>query len=155
MSPTYVTEVRAFGELTTDELYGLLRLRSEAFVVEQACVYQDLDGLDAAALHLLTTGEDGLAAYARLLPPGTPGYDAAAGIGRVVTAAAYRGAGLGRQLVRRGVGECQRRWPGRDVVLHAQSHLLAFYGSCGFRSEGDEYLETGLPHRVMRLAAKS
>ena len=146
------TEVRAFTQLSLTELYDLLRLRSEVFVVEQDCAYQDLDGRDPGAFHVLTTDARGLLAYTRLLPPGALHADACA-IGRVIAVRHARGEGHGRRIMRRSIRECHGRWPGRDIVIHAQSYLLRFYGGLGFVAEGEEFLEDGLPHFSMRLSA--
>ena len=143
------TEVLAFDRLTVRRLYEALRLRSAVFVVEQDCAYQDLDGLDESALHVLTSDARGLVAYTRLLPPGTAHRDACA-IGRVITAASARGEGLGRDVMQRSVRECRARWPGRDIVIHAQAYLTRFYRGFGFVAEGPEFLEDGLPHVRMR-----
>ena len=146
------TDILAFDELSPRALYEVLRLRSAVFVVEQDCAYQDLDGLDERAGHVLVPDARGLVAYARVLPPGTA-HGHACALGRVITAAAARGEGLGRHVVRRGIDECRRRWPAHDVVIHAQTYLLRFYRSLGFAEEGAEFLEDGLPHIAMRLAA--
>ena len=144
------TEVLAFDALSLRQLYDLLRLRSAVFVVEQDCVYEDADGLDEGALHVLTTDARGLVGYTRLLAPGTSHAEASA-IGRVVTAPEARGEGLGRAVVTRSIGECRRRWPQSDILIHAQSYLLDFYAALGFVAEGEEFLEDGLPHFRMRL----
>lgn len=155
MSACAKTEIVAFDALGVERLYEVLRLRSAVFVVEQDCVYQDLDGLDQDALHVLTTDQRGLVAYTRLLAPqhAHQESDHAGGcaIGRVIVSAQARGVGHGRAIMQVSIGECQRRWPGVDIVLHAQSYLLDFYGSLGFVVEGEEFLEDGIPHRVMRL----
>ena len=137
-----------FEELSVRQLYDVLALRSEVFVVEQNCVFQDIDGLDPQTWHLL--GEDGgkLAAYTRLIPPGVKAPDAL--IGRVVTAPAARGGGTGRLLMTEAVAQCERLWPGQAITLHAQAHLERFYGSFGFEPAGAQYLEDGIPHIEMR-----
>ena len=145
-------QLRRFDGLSPRELYGVLRLRAEVFVVEQACAYQDLDGLDDRSLHLTQHGPDRLTGYARLLPPGLDFADACA-IGRIVTAPAVRRRGLGRPLVARAIAECVARWPQRPIKLHAQTYLLDFYGEFGFRPYGEEFLEDGLPHYHMARAA--
>lgn len=138
-----------FAELGTQPLYDLLALRSQVFVVEQNCVFLDIDGLDPLTLHLLGTGDDGvLRAYARLIPPGVKAPDAL--IGRVVTAPAARGGGSGRALMAEAVAQCERLWPGHAVTLHAQAHLERFYGSFGFVPVGEPYIEDGIPHIEMR-----
>jgi ElaA protein len=139
-----------FAELGVERLYDALALRSEVFVVEQQCVFLDIDGLDRQTLHLLGEGDDGrLLAYARLIPPGVKGGDAL--IGRVVTSPAARGSGAGRALMAEAVAQCQRLWPGQPITLHAQAHLDRFYASFGFQPVGHPYIEDGIPHIEMRL----
>jgi len=141
-----------FDELTVRQLYDMLALRSQVFVVEQNCVFLDIDGLDPQTLHLLGTGDDGaLKAYARLIPPGLKAPDAV--IGRVVTSPAVRGGGTGRVLMAEAVAQCERLWPGHAITLHAQAHLERFYGSFGFMPVGDQYIEDGIPHIEMRKAS--
>ncbi|HEY9107546.1 MAG TPA: GNAT family N-acetyltransferase [Roseateles sp.] len=138
-----------FDELTVRQLHDLLKLRSEVFVVEQNCVFLDIDGLDPKTWHLLGTGDDGrLLAYTRLIPPGVKAPDAL--IGRVVTSPAVRGGGTGRALMAESVAQCERLWPGRAITLHAQAHLERFYGSFGFMQSGEPYIEDGIPHLEMR-----
>lgn len=140
--------------LDRDELYDLLQLRSAVFVVEQHCPYLDLDGKDRAdgAWHLLGRGADGaLLAYLRLLPPGLS-YDDPS-FGRVVTAPAARGGGLGDALVEEALRHAARLWPGRALTIGAQAHLARFYGKHGFSAFGAPYDEDGIPHLHMRRAA--
>ena len=139
---------RRWEELDTDELYGLLRLRQEVFVVEQACAYQDLDGLDSSSLHLLATVGEALAGYIRLLPPGLQ-YQELPAIGRVVTSPAFRGQGLGRPLMEEGWLRSQVLWGPTPVKLGAQSYLQDFYNSLGYRVCGPGYDEDGIPHLPM------
>ncbi|PTT86881.1 hypothetical protein DBR42_12830, partial [Pelomonas sp. HMWF004] len=111
-----------FAELGVQPLYDVLALRSEVFVVEQQCVFLDIDGLDPLTWHLLGHGDDDtLKAYARLIPPGLKAADAL--IGRVVTAPTARGGGTGRALMAEALAHCERLWPARAVTLHAQAHL--------------------------------
>lgn len=136
-----------FEDLAVDVLYGILRLRSEVFVVEQHCVYLDPDGRDdePAAWHLWVEEEGEVVVAGRLLQEPTGGWR----IGRVATAPAARGRGLAGALVRRAVELCGDE---RPVELHAQSHLVEWYRSLGFEPAGGEYLEDGIPHTPMRLA---
>lgn len=144
--------LEAFNRLRPDELYALIALRSAVFVVEQNCVYQDLDGVDPLALHLWfgtvnTEGQSPEAlAVARLIPPGV--LYAEASIGRVATAAAVRRTGLGRALFQRALDETHHRWPG-PVRIMAQSYLKQFYSEFGFSPVGSEFLEDGIPHYYM------
>lgn len=138
-----------FDELGVRQLYELLALRSEVFVVEQHCVFLDIDGLDPLTWHLLGSGDDGaLKAYARLIPPGMKAPDAL--IGRVVTAPTARGGGTGRALMAEAVAQCERLWPRHAITLHAQAHLERFYAGFGFVPVGEQYIEDGIPHIEMR-----
>jgi ElaA protein len=136
-----------FGDLSLDDLYDALALRCRVFILEQG-PYQDPDGLDRVAWHLL--GRDGsgtLQAYLRLLDPGA--RYAEPSMGRVITAPEVRGSGLGRSLVAEGVARCEVLWPGRGHRISAQAHLQDFYGGFGFRPVGDPYLEDDIPHQEM------
>ena len=145
-------KIKRFEALSLQELYSTLQLRSEVFVVEQNCVYQDHDGVDLRALHLWCgTPEAGertteALAVARLIPPGVLYTEAS--IGRVATAAAVRRTGLGRVLFQRALDETAQRWPG-PVRIMAQSYLTRFYSAFGFSPVGDEFLEDGIPHFYM------
>lgn len=138
----------SFSELSTAQLYEILRLRSEVFVVEQDCVYQDMDGLDQSSLHLCEWDEHKLLAYTRLLAPGVDFEDAAA-IGRIITRPSVRRKGHGRPIIQASIAECKRRWPEAPIKIHAQTYLLEFYGEFGFKPYGEEFLEDGLPHHFM------
>lgn len=148
-----------WATLDADRLYALLRLRAEVFVVEQDCAFQDLDDYDRVAWHLLGwqpapgpfpgPGAAGrLLAYARLLPPGA--RYAEASVGRLVTAPAVRGTGLGRRLMTESLRQCRKRWPG-PVRIGAQQRLRRFYESFGFCVDGAPYLEDGIAHVEMLL----
>jgi ElaA protein len=139
----------AFNELNVHTLYQLLRLRSEVFVVEQDCVYQDMDNRDQAAHHLLAFDQDGqVQACLRLLPPGVA-YEGHAAIGRIVTSAALRGQGAGRPMLRNAIEKARQRYPNTPLKLSGQQHLRAFYESMGFKAIGEPYLEDGIPHLEM------
>lgn len=135
-----------FAELTGTQLYGILKLRTDVFVVEQHCAYPELDGRDAepATIHLwIADDRDGaVAACARLLTE----TDGNRRIGRVATRADRRGAGLAGTLLTAALDLCT----GAEVVLSAQAHLTAFYGRYGFVVAGPEYMDDGIPHRPMR-----
>ncbi|MGL5326049.1 MAG: GNAT family N-acetyltransferase [Aeromonas sp.] len=143
--------LKPWSELTTDELYELLSLRAEVFVVEQRCPFQDLDGLDRreGVWHLLGYRGELLAAYARIMAPGI-GDESGAAIGRVVTSPRARGDGLGHQLIGEAVQACEVRWPTHSIWLGAQAHLQGFYGQHGFVAEGEGYVEDDIPHIGMR-----
>ncbi len=139
-----LSEIKTFDELSTSELYELLSLRAEVFVLEQQCAYQDLDGKDQKALHILGRNEDRLLAYARVFEPGF--YFEEASIGRIVVAPGYRSEGLGKEIVLEAEKAIIRFYGGGPVKLSAQSYLQKFYSELGYRSIGEEYLEDGIPH---------
>lgn len=142
---------KAFNEISATELYQILQLRSEVFVVEQNCVYQDIDGKDLKSLHLWAQNEKGkVLSYCRILPPGVS-YDYPA-IGRVVSSQDFRGMGLSREAMKKSIDKIFQMYPqsGR-ITLSAQLYLEKFYTSLGFRREGDVYDEDGIPHIQMSL----
>lgn len=135
-----------FHQLSLTELYALMALRQEVFVVEQKCPYLDADGKDLQAHHLMGYDEQGrLLAYSRLLPRGVsyPGYPS---FGRVVTAPSIRGGGQGRPLMEKTLEWMERLYGRGTIKISAQSYLIPFYESLGFRIVGEEYLEDGIPH---------
>lgn len=140
-----------FAELGVDNLYDALALRCRVFILEQG-PYQDPDGLDRYAWHLLgRDAGDVLQAYLRVVDPGFK-YDEPS-IGRVITAPEARGTGLGRELMTEGIRRCEAAWPGRGIRISAQAHLHGFYGSLGFDGVGEPYLEDDIPHLEMLKAA--
>ncbi|MBK9384474.1 MAG: GNAT family N-acetyltransferase [Planctomycetes bacterium] len=144
--------LRAFAELTTEELYEILAARAEVFVVEQSCAYLDIDQLDRAALHLWApppNEDQRVGAYLRILPPGAR-YAEEVAIGRVLTRGSQRGVGWGRALIAEGVRIACARWPEHDLKLGAQTHLTHLYAEFGFAVCGPGFLEDGIPHTEMR-----
>lgn len=140
--------LKKFVDLTPYELYAILQLRNEVFVVEQNCVFQDADDKDQASYHLMGFMENKLVAYTRLLPPGT-GYTEAS-IGRVVTSPSVRRGGAGRELMKRSISTCHELFGNGPIKIGAQLYLKAFYESFGFRQISDVYLEDGIDHIYMR-----
>jgi len=138
---------RTFAELSQAQLYALLRLRQEVFVVEQHCIYLDLDGLDQDARHMLCMLDDRLLAYQRCLAPGLSYPESS--LGRIVVSPGARGRQLGRALVQRGVDFNIRHWPRADIRINAQAYLRGFYTDLGFVAAGEEYVEDGIPHVQM------
>jgi ElaA protein len=134
----------AWTDLTPDVLYAFLRLRSAIFVVEQDCVFPEMDGRDPQCEHLC--GWDGaeLVAYLRLVPPAV--RTAEISLGRVVVAQPARGAGLGRAAMHEGLARCAQRYPGQPVKVSAQQHLEEFYRGLGFARVGEPYDEDGIRH---------
>lgn len=137
-----------FSELDAAGLYAILALRQAVFAVEQACAYQDADGIDPHCWHLSGLDEQGrLLAYLRLVDAGVKYAEPS--IGRVVTAPSVRRTGLGRELMTQGLAGHERWWPGRPNRISAQARLEAFYQGLGYRRQGDNYLEDGIPHLEM------
>lgn len=147
MTASVSWQAKPYADLSLDELYELLQLRSQVFVIEQDCVYLDPDGKDRhpQAVHLLGRAGDGrLAAYLRILPAGLS-YPQVS-FGRVLTAADFRGQGLGGPMLEAALIEIERRWPGADIQIGAQAHLQAYYGRYGFVPSSEPYVEDGIPH---------
>ncbi|MBV4488517.1 GNAT family N-acetyltransferase [Pseudomonas sp. SWRI153] len=138
------------SDLGKEQLYALLKLRSDVFVVEQKCAYPDLDGqdLDGDTHHLMGWENDQLMAYLRLLDPESQGGDVV--IGRVITAPAGRGKGVGHEMMEQALKQAEKHWPHMPIYLSAQAHLQGYYGKYGFEVAGEEYLEDGIPHIGMR-----
>ena len=139
--------IKDFKELSTQELYDLLQLRSEIFVVEQNCVYQDIDGKDQEALHLLGYKNNVLVAYTRCFPPGV--YFEEPAIGRVLVRRSERMNSYGHEIMKASIEALEQRFPGTSIKLSAQTYLQAFYESHGFQKSGEGYLEDGIPHIPM------
>jgi len=141
--------LKKFSELSTSELYDLLQLRSEVFVVEQKCAYQDLDGKDKDALHLIAKINEETVAYARLFAPGISHKEAA--IGRVVVSGKTRGKEYGKELMKKAIELIFKEFNTDEIIISAQKYLEKFYTQLGFVSEGEPYPEDDIPHIKMRL----
>lgn len=146
----------SFKQLDSQTLYDILRVRIDVFVVEQTCYYPDLDGLDCLddTIHVYAKDGDKVLAYLRCMAPGVA-YDNDSAIGRVVTAADARGTGLGHELIKRGIAACEKAWPEYAIHLSAQEHLQKYYGSHGFETVTDMYLEDNIPHVGMVRAVQN
>ena len=140
---------RSFNQLTNLELYQLLKLRQDVFVLEQQCLYPELDNEDFNHWHLLGYEGDNLAAYLRLIPPEHHKSGCVA-IGRVVTQHDYRGFGLGYDLIKKAIKFSEKEFPGVVLFLSAQQHLKQFYQGFGFSAISKGYLEDGIPHIDMK-----
>ena len=140
---------REYEKLTLSELYELLKLRASVFVVEQDCPYQDLDGKDLQATHLLGYKKK-LIAYSRIFPPGTVDKEHAS-IARIITIKQERGKGIGFKLVKKSVTFCREHFGDQIIKISAQVYLKKFYNQCGFVEKGKIYLEDGIPHCSMYL----
>jgi ElaA protein len=141
--------VKKFDELTNTELYDLLRLREEVFIVEQNCIFQDIDNKDQFAWHVMGKTDGRLAAYTRLLPAGRSFQEAS--IGRVVTSQFARGSGIGKKLMDISIAELYRLMGKQTIKIGAQLYLKSFYESFGFQQTGDKYMEDGIEHIEMLL----
>jgi len=139
--------IKPFKELTPDELYAIMRLRNEVFVVEQNCVYQDADNKDPRCYHLMLLNNDELIAYARLLPQGLS-YEEMS-IGRVISSPKARGTGAGRLLMKTAIEQCALIFGEGSIKIGAQAYLSNFYASFGFKEVGEIYDEDGIPHITM------
>ncbi len=142
--------VKTFEELSTEELYQMLRLRSAVFVVEQDCVYQDVDNRDQKALHVIGKKGGEIVAYTRIFKPGD--YFQNVSIGRVVVSQDQRKYGLGKQIMQASLAAIEQKFTNKPIEISAQSYLLKFYTELGFNAFGEEYLEDGIPH--MRMLKK-
>ncbi|HJO10619.1 MAG: GNAT family N-acetyltransferase [Gammaproteobacteria bacterium] len=138
-----------FGQLTNHQLYALLQLRTEVFVMEQNCAYQDMDDLDQKAFHVQGLRDGKLICYGRLLAPGVKYAEPA--IGRIICILAMRREGLGRLLMYKTMAYCEELWPGQAIRISAQHHLESFYNEFGFTAVSEPYMEDGIPHIEMLI----
>ncbi|MBO9573828.1 MAG: GNAT family N-acetyltransferase [Chitinophagaceae bacterium] len=143
----YKQSLKHFKDLTPAELYAIIRLRNEVFVVEQNCVYQDADNKDIYCYHLMVYSDNILVAYARLVPPGLS-YEEMS-IGRVVTSNPVRGKGVGKLLMESAIAGCYKVYGKSDIRIGAQLYAKPFYAALGFKETGDIYDEDGIEHIEM------
>ncbi|PHX61689.1 MAG: GNAT family N-acetyltransferase [Flavobacteriales bacterium] len=141
-------KIKPFLELSTNELYAILQLRSEVFVVEQNCVYQDIDGKDQKAIHVLGYSEGILVAYSRLFKP--KDYFEFSSIGRVIVKASHRDKKFGHELMRVSIGAITTLFQETKITISAQLYLQKLYESHGFVVVGESYLEDDIPHIEMK-----
>lgn len=141
-------EIKRFNELSALELYSVLQLRSEVFVVEQNCVYQDIDGKDAKAIHLLGNYNGEIVAYVRIFKPGD--YFEQASIGRVVVKQMYRDRKWGYNLMKEAIQATQTVFNETKITISAQLYLKKFYENLGFNQTSEMYLEDDIPHIEMK-----
>lgn len=146
---TMTVEVKKFEELSVNELYAILQLRAGVFVVEQKCAYQDLDGNDQKALHIIGTKNAELVAYTRIFKPVANSHVCC--IGRVVVRDSQRTHGYGRMIMKASLEAVNTYFKETSLQLSAQIYLRKFYKSLGFREVGEEYMEDGIPHIKMIL----
>lgn len=140
-------EIKKFHELSIQELYDILQLRSEVFVVEQDCIYQDLDGKDVKALHIIGYKNNKIVAYTRVFKAGD--YFKEASIGRVTVRKSERKYGFGVQIMQASIEIINKNFGPTTIHISAQKYLTKFYTSLGFKLIGKEYLEDGIPHVAM------
>ncbi|SDR73776.1 ElaA protein [Formosa sp. Hel1_31_208] len=140
-------KVKTFQELSTQDLYDILQLRSEVFVVEQDCVYQDIDDKDQKALHVIGFKNNKVVAYTRVFKPGD--YFELASIGRVVVAAKEREHKYGYDIMNASIDAIKEKYNETEVKISAQTYLKRFYNNLEFYEVGEEYLEDGIPHIAM------
>lgn len=145
--------LKKFSDLTPFELYAIIQLRNEVFVVEQECAFQDADGKDYDSLHFMGFADEKLVAYTRLLPPGLM-YEQPS-IGRVVTSPAVRGSGAGKDLMRRSIAIVKEQFGQMEIKIGAQLYLKKFYESLGFEQCSEVYIEDGIDHIYMIKRAES
>jgi ElaA protein len=139
--------LKPFNELTPKELYNILQLRNEVFIVEQNCPYQDCDNKDLYAWHLMGIEENKLIAYSRLLAPGISYSESS--IGRVVSSPSTRKTGIGKKLMQESIVHIKNLFRTDTIRIGAQLYLQKFYESFGFKREGNVYLEDNIPHIIM------
>ncbi|MCB2342595.1 GNAT family N-acetyltransferase [Clostridium estertheticum] len=137
-------ELKKFKELKVEEIYKILKIRNEVFIVEQQCDYQDCDGKDENAYHLYLQDNGKIIAYLRILKKGVS-YDEIS-IGRVLVHKNYRGKGRSRELMLKAINFIELKLNEKEIKIQAQSYLVNFYGSLGFKETSNEYLEDNIPH---------
>lgn len=140
---------KTFNNLSNIELYHILRLRSEVFIIEQQCIYQDLDGKDLKSHHLTAWDGDNLVAYTRIVPPGISFLEVS--IGRVLTSPLYRGIGAGIALMQKSIEKVYETYGKNPIRIGAQLYLKKFYENLGFAKDSEQYLEDDIPHIEMIL----
>ncbi|HIK63207.1 MAG TPA: GNAT family N-acetyltransferase [Flavobacteriales bacterium] len=142
-------EVKKFKNHSVEEIYEILKLRSEVFVVEQGCIYQDIDGKDKKAMHLMGKKDNEIIAYTRIFDSGD--YYELPSIARVVVKKKTRGKERGKEIMKESIKYIKENLQEKTIVLSAQKYLEKFYKGLGFIVEGEEYLEDGIPHQKMKL----
>ena len=140
--------LKHFDKLKGIELYQILKLRCAVFIVEQNCIYQDIDDKDQSCYHVMCYDDETLIATTRIVPPKIS-YDNYSSIGRVAVHPAYRGKGCGRELMEVSLKLCEELFPGYNIKISAQAYLIPFYESLQFDKWGEGYMEDGVPHQAM------
>ncbi len=145
-------KIQTYDELTTEELYKIIQLRVNVFIVEQQTCYEDLDNHDQNSIHISYVENGKLCAYSRILPPGEK-FEMVS-IGRVITSQEMRGTGLGKEMIQFALDIIEQQWPGSAVFIQAQEYLKKFYGSFGFEQVSEPYIYDSLPHLDMLYQGK-
>lgn len=145
--------LKSFEQLSADEIYRILQERVGVFMLEQNCLYPEIDGKDPQCMHLFAEKDGQIAAYARLLPPGVAYTQAS--IGRVLVHEAFRGQGLAQELLTRAIAFLTEESGEKEIKIQAQHYLEKFYGSFGFSPISEVYPEDGIPHVDMLLGGKA
>ncbi|WP_018127221.1 GNAT family N-acetyltransferase [Balneola vulgaris] len=138
----------SFNDLSARELYDCLKLRQDVFIIEQDCIYPDIDNHDADAIHFFLYLRDELAAYARIFPP-TKKYEDESSIGRIVVASKHRGTDVGKTLISESIQYCSEHYPQANIRIEAQAKLDEYYQKYGFVKEGGVYVVDGIDHQQM------
>ena len=147
MMEKFTWKSKTFGELTTSELYQILKARVDVFVVEQNCPYPEVDGDDPKALHFWAEDDGEIIAYCRIFEPGIKYPESS--IGRVLTHQKYRNKSLGKLLMTFAIKTIEGRFKTNTIRISAQDYLLSFYSELGFKATGKSYLEDDIPHSEM------
>ncbi|MEQ9279304.1 MAG: GNAT family N-acetyltransferase [Balneola sp.] len=146
--------ISSFEELTPNQLYDLTKLRQDVFIIEQNCIYPDLDGYDKKASHFLIYESKELVAYSRIFPPDIK-YDAETSIGRIIVSKEKRGGNLGEALIKQSINYCIKNFPNSNIRIEAQAKLKSYYSQLGFIGDSDVYLVDGIDHLQMVYKAKN
>ncbi|MBC3927707.1 GNAT family N-acetyltransferase [Undibacterium sp. CY21W] len=145
-------QLSAFSEFNPEQLHKVYQARCAVFIVEQNCPYQDIDSKDPQSHHLVAWDDNGdIAAYLRIVPPGISYAEPS--LGRVLSTQAWRGTGVGKELIANGIKALRQLYPAASVRIGAQAYLEKFYASFGFQTVSDIYLEDEIPHLIMLLPA--
>ena len=144
----------SFNDLTNTHLYDLIKLRQDVFIIEQNCIYQDLDGYDQKAFHFLIYDKNDLVAYSRIFPPDIK-YKTETSIGRIIVSKIERGGNLGRKLINESINFCLSNYPESTIRIEAQAKLKTYYSKLGFTGDSDIYVVDGIDHLEMIYKPKN
>ncbi len=142
--------ISSFKNLTVSQLYDILKLRQDVFIIEQNCIYNDFDGYDSKATHLCFYDDNFLSAYSRIFAPGIK-YNKEASIGRIIVSSDYRGGTLGKKLISESIDVCLKKYPNTEIKIEAQAALKNYYSKFGFKAVTEIYKVDGIDHLEMIL----